>query len=1065
MLKQTTIDKVREVPIDQVVGKYVELKKQGANFMGLSPFTEEKTPSFSVSPSKGIWKCFSTGAGGGDGISFIMKLKHPCDFIDAVKIIANDFNIPLEYDDTDKAKKAAEKQDQVRKLIDINALALDFYTENIKNAPDKARVRATPDMEELFSLGYAPDSWHALTNHLTNLGVSKQQMVTAGLVKKNKEGKYYDFFRNRIMFPVFSRTGQVIGFSGRDLSENPDKKTAKYLNTPQTIAYDKSKILLGLYQAREHIVKMGYATIVEGNYGVTSTVQHKLLNTVAPCGSAFTEEQADELLKLTDTFLLFVDNDNAGLKKIDINTRMLIQKKAKVFVLIPPIEGEDPDDFCKRYDGELLDFVEENKKDAIEYLAEDYFASATSIIEKDEAQKKLVELVALVPDSPLRNSYTKEFATRYKLLKKDVESAVATVIVTKHKETQNLNAAPDYVVPSHIDEDDKKDWEEFGFYPDKRKEAIGYYFASQNFKFERVSNFVLTPLFHVEAQQDSNRYAEMENHREKKVIEIPNKAFVSVQKFDETCTDHGNFWFNGTNKHFQKLRAKLLSQFPRVASINTLGWQPEGFWAFSDGIVDGGFKRITDNGLVTYDSNDYFLPAFSSIFKKIKSENDAYENDRHFKYRPSGITMQQWSGQMLKVYDHNNNGIWAVLFTIASMFRDHIHGSLSIFPHLFMFGQPQTGKTTMAISINKIFFGDQPGFNLNQGTQPGFYRRLARTRNAVVWLEEYSNDIDARRFEALKGIYDGTGHEKGSMTRDNRTETTKVNSAVSITSQFIPTRNDNSLLSRSILLTFQKLVQDFTPEEVKEFNKLNEWESQGLSDLIIETVKYRDYFTENFRNEFDSVEQMLKRDLDGEEYVGRILKNFSILVTTCKILGEKLKLAISYEQSVKYAKESILKMSEQYTDSDALRTYWSMIEFLSMQHHIQYGADYKIEKLDTIKIREGRKGYKDIQLKPDTRVLFISLTRIHPLYMEHYKRQHSEGGFTESTIKSFMNSSKYFFGNVASTKFDHGNTSAFAFDYDKLGITLRGDGTVATPPTTPSEVTTVSNGDDDDLPF
>lgn len=1064
MLSKTTIDQVYELPLDAVIGKYVDLKKSGSTFKGKSPFSDEKTGSFHVSPAKGIWKCFSSGKGSSSPIRFLMELKG-LTFIEAVKELADAHGILIEYDDSDKAKEYEARAQKIHAITEINALALEYFTlpENIKQIP-KDKRRATDEMYNRFSLGYAPEDWAGLMNFLLSKGISKDQMLRAGLiVESKKDGKHFDFFRGRIMFPIYSTSGKVVGFSGRDITgkTTPDGEAiTKVLNSKETDAYSKSNSILGIWQAKNGILNKGYACLVEGNFDVTSFHSVGMDNTIAPLGTAFTKEQVKILKRFTDTIVLCVDNDKAGKSKIEKNTIMLLEEGFKVFLFIPDVEGQDPDDYIQKNDwstGHFEDDFNQKKCDAVEYLAESYYSKASSTIEKSQAESKLTKLLSCVADAQLRNAYVMSFSKVYKVQKANVEKGISIELATRNEGIVD-DGQKKHKLPSHLKEDDAADWNEFGFYADKIREKIGYYFPSPNFTFERISNFIITPMFQIRKQENSKRIVEIKNANVTKVIEISNKAFVSPQMFEEVVMNYGNFDFIGSKKQYQRIRSKLLAQFPMCDEITTLGWQSKGFYAFANGIVDGGFRPIDKNGICHYGDEKFFLPAFSNIYADAQEEDDLYEADRFFKFNPSGMTCEKWATKMQRV--HGENGIWTTLFMIAAIYRDYIFSVKNYFPILFNFGLPQTGKSTCARSINSIFFGQQAAFLLPSGTPVSFNRRLARVKNAVVWFDEYTNAIDERRFQSLKGSYDGTGHEKGVMSNDNKTIATKINSAPVISGQFLPTRDGNSLYSRCIVLSFTKKSEDRTVEDMKEFDELNEWERKGLSDLIVEVVNYRDYFVNHFPNAQFDMESRVKNDLVNDDYEGRVMHNWTLLMTVAKLMIDKLKLPFTFEEVYKMGIQNILKQSEQISDSNDLASYWKMIEFLSFQMQIRPNEDYIVKDQFTVKVREGRGKDEIIDLKTSTKVLYLKLTKIHPLYMEAHRKQFGESGVPEQSIKSYIKSSKAYIGNVPVINFDGVKTSAYAFRYDMLGITLKGidDKEKGTPePPQPTQK--------DDLPF
>jgi len=1042
MLSRTTIDQVNDLPLDQVISKYIELKGSGKQLTGKSPFTDEKTGSFQVSLSKGLWKCFSTGKGGNNAISFVME-KTGCTFIEAVKDLAQQHGIELQYDDSEKAKEYEVKSERIKTITDINSHALEYFISKAEDIPAEDR-RATKEMFERFPLGYAPGEWAGLMNHLLSKGYSTDQLVRAGLVVKSEKGdKNYDFFRGRIMFPIFSTSGKIIGFSGRNILDSKTKDgkdVPKVLNSKETECYHKSQSMLGIYQAKNAILKHSFACLVEGNFDVTSFHQVGLENTIAPLGTALTKDQAQIIKKYTDTIVKCADNDKAGLKTIEKDSIMLLEEGFKVFLFIPEEEGQDPDDVIQKNDWSsrsFVDYFNEKKQDAVEYLAGDYFKDieGKGVVAKSNAEKRLTKLLSCIGDAQLRNSYVKHFVKLYGIEKASVEKSVSIELSSRNAPFEEEGANKKHRLPSHLKEEDQNDFRERGFYEDQLKDKIGYYFPG-GVGFERVSNFVITPLFHIRKTENSKRIIKLKNPFGEKVIDIPNKAFVSGPMFEEQVMNYGNYNWTGSTKQYKLVRTKLLDQFPTVDEITTLGWQSKGFYAFANGIVDGNFRKVDDYGICHYGDEKFFLPAFSKIYSDAQEEDDLYEADRFFQYKPSGITMAQWSAKMMRV--HGENGMWSSLHVIASIYRDFIFSINNYFPILFNFGLPQTGKSTCARSVNSIFFGQQAAFLLPSGTPVSFNRRLARVKNAVVWFDEYTNAIDERRFQSLKGSYDGTGHEKGVMSNDNKTIATKINSAPVLSGQFLPTRDGNSLFTRCMILYFTTKPEDRSIEDAKEFDELNEWERNGLSDLIVEVVKFRDYFTNAYPKEQFEMNSRLKRDLHEQEYEGRVMANWSLLMTIGKLMIEKLHLPFSFDEVYKMGLQNILKQSEQISSSNDLAGFWKMVEYLSFQQMIRANEDFIVRKETSIKIRKSGKESEIIDLGAGENVLYIRFTKVHHLYMENNRKQTGENGIPEQSLKSYLFANKSFLGNIAVVNFDGEKTSAYAFKFDMLGIALKG---------------------------
>lgn len=1046
MLSNSTIDAVNDLDIIQVISKYCDLKKTGANYKGKSPFTEEKSPSFVVSPGKGCWKCFSTGKGGATAISFVMQ-KENMTFPEAVKEIASVFNILIEFDSSERSIQYQEKQERIKTLNEVNQAALEFFTlkENLEMIP-RSKMRTTGEMYDKFSLGYAPesDNWNALLSYLKGKGFSEELILKSGLASKSEKGKVYDFFRGRIMFPIFTDSGKLIGFSGRNiLPEDEKKKIPKILNTSETEAYSKSNSLLGIHLAKKSIQEMGFAIKVEGNFDVTSLHTIGLTNTVAALGTAFTSDQMQLIRKFTDTILLFIDNDNAGKSKILKDTINCLENSLKVYLFIPEVEKQDADDLVQEYPPSQYDLLREKiideKIDAVEYLVKKLYDEAKTTIEKTNAETKTAEILAAITDAQLRNSYVKLFAREYKIERKLVEQKVKINVAAKS--VLNDEDVDGFILPRHLSKDEIQDFSEFGFYKELDPKKIGYYYPKGNsFKdFDRVSNFIIKPVFQVENKDDSKRIVEIQNSHKKVILEISNKALLSLQSFREAVGNHGNFYFKGSVNQHQSLYIKLMDQFPFCSEIRTLGWNKSGnFFAFADGIVrDNAFKKIDPFGIVEANDRKFFIPAFSEINKNIEEDDDFYEADRFMRYKPNKmVNMRIWGSKMERVY--GNNGIWASVFFMASCFRDIIFSNTQIFPILFMVGQPQTGKSTCARSLATIFTADQPAFNLSTGTAVGFQRRLARLRNCFIWLDEYRNDIDMKRIQALKGGFDGTGAEKGIMTNDNRTKSTKINSGFGISGQHYPTIDENALLTRSILLEFTRKQEDLTNEDVIEYEELNKWQMEGLSNLIMETLAYRDYFDEQWRERFQLIYKKVSKDLGINHYEGRIMQSISVMLTTLNLLGEKLNLPFQFKHVYEMGIDHIISQSSISSETNVLSSFWKMLEFLSFDHLIRNDEDYKVVNLSSLKVRS--KGDKDevLNFSSNKNVLFLRFQRIFPKYSENHRKQTGENGHAETSLKSYMKSDKKaFLGNVKAVDFGSGQTSAYAFDYDLLPLILK----------------------------
>lgn len=348
MITERSINELRDlIEVDEIVGRYVDLKKRGTSLTGCCPFHNEKTPSFHVNTVKGIYKCFGCGKGG-DAIRFVME-KENTTFIDAIRMIADWKNFTLvEEEQTQEQVKAVE---DFNSMVELNKRVADKYQTSLLEL--SAYHPAVVDIIENrmlnndsiidFQLGFAPEEWKFISASLVDKGQMKVSEELGLITVKNDN--YYDSFRNRIIFPIHDEKGNVIGFGGRKIEDNK-KENPKYLNSKESRVYKKERALYGIYQAGRSIRQMGYAIGVEGYYDVISCHQSGATNTVAPCGTSWTDGQVRLLKRFTSNIVLMSDGDSAGHKSTLRAINLFLEAGFKVEVCELP-EGEDPDSFTR----------------------------------------------------------------------------------------------------------------------------------------------------------------------------------------------------------------------------------------------------------------------------------------------------------------------------------------------------------------------------------------------------------------------------------------------------------------------------------------------------------------------------------------------------------------------------------------------------------------------------------------------------------------------------------------------------------------------------------------------
>lgn len=422
MISKQTIDKIfSTIRVEEIVGEYVQLKRAGSNFKGLSPFHDEKSPSFVVSPSKQIWKDFSTGKGG-TAISFLMEIEN-FTYPEALRHAAKKYGIEIEEDQREFSEEAKNAQSERDILYKIHEIANEYF-QNILWENEEGRsiglsyFRERELKDEIikkFQLGYSPEKKNAFTEFALNKGYSKEILEKSGLsIFPENSPSGIDRFRERVMFPIHSFSGRVLGFGARILKNNI--KTAKYLNSPETEIYHKSNVLYGLNQSKQAISRKNICLLVEGYMDVISLHLSGIENVVASSGTSLTTEQIKLIKRLTENVTILFDGDNAGIKASFRSIDMLLTEGMNIRVLLFP-EGDDPDSFARKHPQEYVEkFIENEAMDFIDFKAEILLKEAgNDPIKKAEAIRNIVKSVGFVQNALKREVYLKEVSNKFGL--------------------------------------------------------------------------------------------------------------------------------------------------------------------------------------------------------------------------------------------------------------------------------------------------------------------------------------------------------------------------------------------------------------------------------------------------------------------------------------------------------------------------------------------------------------------------------------------------------------------------------------------------------------------------
>ncbi len=414
MIPKETIDEIFQTArVEEVIADFMSIKKSGSNYKAKSPFVDEKTPSFMISPAKQIWKCFSSGKGG-NVVSFLMEAEH-MSYVEALKWLAGKYNIEIK-EDRERTPEEIQSASIRENLSIINEFAKEHFKRNIfENEQGKAIGLSyfvergfREDIIKKFDLGYCLDQSNAFTESALAKGYKLEYLVRAGLTK-TKDNRSFDFFRGRVMFPIHSIAGKVLGFGGRTLKS--DKKIAKYFNSPESELYNKSKILYGLYFAKNTIIKYDMCYLVEGYTDVISLHQSGVENVVASSGTSLTEGQINLIKRYSDNITILYDGDAAGIKASFRGIDMILSQGMNVKVVLFP-DGEDPDSYAKNHsDTEVKTYIEDNAKDFIVFKTDVLLQeSGGDPIKKAGLIRDIITSIALIPDSIKQQVYLRECA-------------------------------------------------------------------------------------------------------------------------------------------------------------------------------------------------------------------------------------------------------------------------------------------------------------------------------------------------------------------------------------------------------------------------------------------------------------------------------------------------------------------------------------------------------------------------------------------------------------------------------------------------------------------------------
>lgn len=1011
-IKKEFIDNLlRSTDILDVFARYGdEPKKKGVHFFCKSPFKEENTASCCVKVKTQRYTCYSTGKSG-DVITYIMH-KHNCSYIEAIEELAKIKGMIVEYEKPENAEKYILKQNQQKELRKYLEALLPKFREELQKLPkdhaawqdiDKRKYN-TEDIAD-WEIGYAPGNQfiYNLFSQVGNVEAGKK----LGLINDKNQDKLW----NKLVYPIYDDKNLLCGFATRNLDDNPNY--AKWLNPSENDLYHKEKILFALNQAKSAIIKQNRVWIVEGYNDVIAWHKYGLENTVASSGTAISTTQLEMIKKLTSKVTLCFDADSAGKKALLKHLPILISQGLSVEVCqLPENIAKDPDEFSRSQE-----FTEgELEKTLQPYIINGFQLLLLEKLHGDELDranglKELVQIIAKIPDYSLQNIYKDRLVKEGKQklvvinsLFKEIESATVRKINSSH-ERYNL---PSYITTTI----------------DVLEPIIDKYqlFISDNqifvensdetgiSNFKAISNFSIEILQHMNDEKFPKKLVRVCNiHGEERIFDVPANTLNAPQRFKDALSDNGNYQWNGNQKELDKLTAYLFDKMGVGRKIDILGWNPEGFYCWNNTVTVPGQPNIPidKNGIFHYDGHTYYVPSANEIYRVNPYK---FAQQKRVNVKSSSVSITEYLDKMKKV--HREFGILGMLFAFASAHQDIIVNTAKGFPIFFLYGPPSTGKDELYGCIKKMFGIAKTDFiNLEnkQSTGKAKLRAFGEFSNMVVHLSEYTNgdkEIDGM----MKGLWDRGSYKRATLDSAVSTDSTPILCSAIVTGNQSPT--DEAVLTR--LIYGEMVKNQFTVEEKKNFEELENITNDGITDYMQKVIWHRPLFEAKFGDKFQLFKKELSRRESFKGAIDRIITNYAILGATHEILKETNDIIFPFTTSemLTIFDEMVKNLRSKLESASVFTNLWDVfVACIGENPTILLDKHYKIE------------GDK----------LYIRYTEVYNAIQKEWFPRFGQSCPSRTTLSDKIKSSNAWIGDTKGTRFGNGiNTSAYILDINKI---------------------------------
>lgn len=1011
MISESTINKVRELSIEDVLEPYVRLSRKGSTLMGICPFHEERTGSFSVSPEKNLFHCFSCNRGG-DAITFIME-KENLSFMETIEFLARRHNIPIEYVEGQNKEQTAKIRHKETLLATLSHVQDFFVGSLLMPDSDESRLarkyvygRWSEEFCSVAGIGYAPRDGEVFMEFCRTKGLEEDVLFELGLLRRGDDGHVYAMFRHRIMIPIRNRWGRIIAYTARYIGNSPN--APKYVNSPNSAVYAKGECLFGIDRAsRERNAE--YFIIVEGAPDVLRMQSVGYDNTVAALGTAWTDSQFERLKKYITSLCFIPDSDvsegkpfGPGFEAVMANGTAAVRKGFHVtvrelpFAEIPVGKNgwdvkpgkNDADSFIHSRE----DYTSLKEKLFIVWLAQKRFLVADSLVEERKCVSEIADLMRYVKDQLVFNQCIDELAKIYgkaKLWRDAVTQARG-----------EARKRQDKLTPMDERQREVELLRQHGLFI---RENCYYATGDDDEEPSRISNFIMEPLFHIEDENNGTRIFRMRNmYNVCRVVELKESELCSLSNFQQKVGSLGNYvWLSKIDK-LNRVKEYLYSKTDTAERIRKLGWYAEeGFFAFGNGILDGStFKKADDLGIVRgVNGKAFYLPGHSKIYLH---NPEIYQFERLMVHENrSGVKLYDYVSLLMDVF--GENATVAFCYLLATMFRDVVFKRTRHFPILNLFGEKGTGKTTLATSLQSFFLHGVDPPNLGVTSVPAMNDRVSQAVNTLTVFDEYKNDLDIRKIAYLKGLWGGGGQTKKNTSTDGMAAQTIVSTGVVLCGQDKPTQ-DMALYTRVLFLSFSKT--SFSQVEKKRYEDLVSMCNIGLTHLTVEILQHRELFERNFPEIYSITKRELATKLENETVHDRIFGNWVVPLATFRTLETIINVPFGYAELFDISLRGLRNQNELAQESSEIADFWNMLQGFQTSGKCIENVHYRIRYLKSFRPLSSREAFDFKEARP---ILYLNTAAVSSLFGSRTMNATANRS-NWSTVMSYLKSQASFLG-------------------------------------------------------